>query len=307
MQKCIEQQFSNGDKIIVNPKTGEVMDFHEKTIYIQTEEERKQAAEYFKKVKENEERLKIINEKFKEYGGFVWNVYNINEKTFPQLKPSSITRLMFLSTYLNYDGYLMYNKRTIMNKKQLFETMKLSEREFHYFYKELIDYKILKTVDDKLYINQDLFGKGQLHKKIIAEFSFKEKYITRLYIDGIRELYDKSTPRSHKTLSYLFQILPYVNRQYNIVCFNPLENDLNLVQGMSLGQFCETIGYSEHNSNKLFRTLFEPQFIINGKVTTAMRYVVDKGLEKSTYSMFINPKVYYAGNRWKDVEVLGKF
>jgi len=307
MKKYIEKQLDSGERIIINPKTGEVMDFNEQVIYIQTDEQRKQTKEYFKNLKSNEEQFKIINEKYKEYGSFVWNVYNINEKTFPQLKPSSITRLMFLSTYLNYDGYLMYNKKTVMNKKQLFEIIKLSEREFHYFYKELIDNNILKTNDDKLFINQDLFGKGQLHKKIIAEFSSKEKYITRLYIDGIRELYDKSTPRSHKTLSYLFQILPYVNRQYNIVCFNPLEEDLSLIQGMSLGQFCETIGYSNHNSNKLFRTLFEPQFIINGKVTTAMRYVVDKGLEKSTYSMYINPRVYYAGNKWQEVEILGKF
>jgi len=306
MKKYIEMMIGK-ERCYVNPKTGEVMDFEGETVYIQTEEEKQKTRDYFNQVKEREEKAQIINEKYKDYGNFIWNVYNINQQIFPQLKPSNITRLMFLSTYLNYDGYLMFNQKTIMTKDNMFKLLKLSDREFRSFYSDMINNKMLYIKEDKIYINEDMFGKGQLRNTVIAKFSEKEKYITRLYIDGVRDLYDKSTPRSHKTLSYLFQILPYVNRQYNIVCFNPLEENLKEVQGMSLGQFCATIGYSNHNSSQLFRYLFEPQFIINGKLTTAMRYVVDKGLDKSTYSMYINPRVYYAGNRWQDVEILGKF
>jgi len=306
MKKYIEMMIGK-ERCYVNPKTGEVMDFEGKTVYIQTEEEKQKTRDYFNQAKEREEKAKIINEKYKDYGNFIWNVYNINQQIFPQLKASNITRLMFLSTYLNYDGYLMFNQKTIMTKENMFKLLKLSDREFRSFYKDMIENKMLCIKEDKIYINEDMFGKGKLRNTVIAKFSDKEKYITRLYIDGVRDLYDKSTPHSHKTLSYLFQILPYVNRQYNIVCFNPLEEDLKEVQGMSLGQFCETIGYSNHNSSQLFRYLFEPQFIINGKLTTAMRYVVDKGLDKSTYSMYINPRVYYAGNKWNEVEILGKF
>jgi hypothetical protein len=306
MKKCLEVTYGN-EKCLLDPKTGEVLNYEGRVIYIQTEEERDRTRKYFKDLKEREEQAKVINEKYKDYGNFIWNVYNLNQQSFPQLKASNITRLMFLSTYLNYDGFLMFNQRTIMTKENMFKLLKLSDREFRSFYKDMIDNNILYLNEDNIYINENMFGKGKLRNTLIAKFSEEEKYITRLYIDGVRDLYDKSTPRSHKTLSYLFQILPYVNRQYNIVCYNPLEEDLKEIQGMSLGQFCETIGYSNHNSSQLFRYLFEPQFTINGKLTTAMRYVVDKGLDKSTYSMYINPRVYYAGNRWHEVEVLAKF
>lgn len=306
MKKCLEMNIGN-EKCYIDICTGEVMNLDGKIVYIQTEEERQRARKYFKTLQQKTENAKIINQKYSEYGNFIWNIYEIKRQFFPQLKSSNITRLMFLSTYVNYDGYLLYNKRTIMNKNNMFKLLNISKAEFNRFYKSMFDNNILYIKDNKIYINKNMFGKGKLNNKTIAKLSKEDKYITRLYIDGVRTLYNKSTPRSHKTLSYLFQILPYVNRQYNIVCFNPLEEDLNKIQNMSLGEFCETIGYSKHNSGQLFKYLFEPQFMINGKLTNAMRYVVDKGLDKSTYSMFINPRVYYAGNKWKEVEVLGKF
>lgn len=292
--------------IFVNPKTGEV--YESKGVgYLQTEEERQKRREFYQKLKERQEQAQIINEKYKEYGNFVWNVYGLNQLNFENLHASDVTRLMFLSTYLNYDGYLMFNNRNPLDKKNMLTLLNISQSEFKRFYKSMFDNKILYFQDDRIYINNEIFGKGKIDKTLSIKLSEQDKYMTRLYIDGVRSLYNKSTPRSHKSLSYLFQILPYVNRRYNIVCFNPLEEDLHKIQCMSLGQFCEIIGYSSHNANQLFKTLFEPRFDINGKITTAMRYVVDKGLDKSTYSMFINPRVYYAGNMWKDVEVLGKF
>lgn len=276
-------------------------------MFIQTEDEKNQKKEYYKKLKKKQEENKIINQKYEEYGAFIWSIYNISEKTFPQLKPSNITRIMFLSTYLHYDGYLAFSKNKPLSKDDVFQLLKISQREFYNFYNEMIDNKIFYLKDDKIYINEKMFSKGKLDSKKTAEFIQDNKYITRLYIDGVRELYNKSTPRSHKTLSYLFQILPYVNRQYNIVCFNPLETDLKLVQNMRLGEFCEIIKYDKTHAKRLFTILFDPQFKIDGQIKTAMRYVVDKSFDKQTYSMFINPRVYYAGDKWQEVEVLGKF
>lgn len=306
-RKKYEVILNDGVKYFIDPDTGEAILPTGESLYVQTEEEKRKVKEFFSKKARSEFVRQQINEQYKDYGSFVWNVYSINQKSFPQLKASNITRLMFLSTYVTYDGYLMYGKKMNMNKANMFELLGLSDREYRAFYKDMIDNSILYEKDDKIFINAEMFGKGKLSKKYITKFASQEKYITRLYIDGVRSLYKKSTPRSHKTLSYLFQVLPYVNRQYNIVCFNPLEECLEDIQGMSLGQFCEIIGYSSHNSGQLFKYLFEPQFIIDGQVKTAMRYVVDKSLAKETYSMYINPRVYYAGNSWKQVEVLGKF
>lgn len=292
----------------IDTKTGEVVDFSGKTIYIQTQEERDKAKEYFKDIKAKQEEIKIINQQYEEYGNFIWSVYGMNELLFPELKPSTITRLIYLSTFLNYDGQLMKNSKNIMTKESLFNVLNLSRKETDRFYNEVIKNNILICENDGLFLNTDIFGKGKLTDSKVGVMAEKNKYITRLYINGVRELYSKSTPRSHKTLSYLFQVLPYVNREYNIVSHNPLETNLKEIKSMSLGEFCETIGYEKSNSTRLFKILFEPQFDVGGgEIKTAMRYVVDKGLSKETYSMFINPRVFYAGNKWKEVEILGKF
>lgn len=304
-RKC--EKIIGADNAFVDLSTGEMFETEGKSVYITTDEERQKRKNAIdKKNKEKLERQQI-NDEYKEYGGFVWGIYSIDKQLFPELKPSNITRLMFLSTYLTYHGYLAHGNNKAMTRKNMFDLLRLSEREFKSFYKNMFDNEIFYEEENKIYINKSLFSKGRLSQKVLSKFASQEKYITRLYVDGVRSLYEKSTPRSHKTLSYLFQVLPYVNRQYNIVCFNPLEERLEDIQGMSLGQFCETIGYSTTNSAKLFKYLFEPQFVIDGQVKTAMRYVVDRSLAKETYSMYINPRVYYAGNRWEQVEVLGKF
>ena len=297
MGKCIRQ--------ILDIDTGEVID--ESKIYsYQTLDNRKRQLEFLKNEKTCELESQRINEKFKEYGKFIWNIYNINQQNFSNISPSDITRLMFLSTYLNYDGCLMYNQRTNMDKKNINLLLKLSKREFQYFYKNVVQNNLLIEQDNKLYINKDIFIKGNLSKSKITKLVQQDKFITRLYVDGVRTLYNKSTPKFHKTLSYLFQIMPYVNRQYNIVCFNPLEDNLDDIQCMSLGEFCDVINYNKHNVRQLRRMLFDPKFEFNSKTTSAIRLVSD---DSNTLNdkIFINPCIYYAGDKWEKVEVLGKF
>jgi len=300
MKKYIESINNHtNETFIINPNTGEIMDFSNQTIYVQTEEERKRAKEFFTK--------KEINTTFKNYGKFIWNVYSISQTLFPNLSGSYITRLIFLSTYINYQGYLSDAKNNPLSKNEVKTLLKVSESEFKRFYNKLVSEKIIYHNEGKLYINDNIFKKGSLSPVKLLELSQDEKYVTRIYISAIRKIYDKATIKSHKTLSYLFQIMPYVNRDYNIVCFNPLEKDIEKIKRMSLGEFADIIKYDRSHIARLCNTLFAPTFTIKGKELTAMRYVLDKSLDKSTYSMFINPRVYYAGTKWKEVEILGQF
>lgn len=289
--------------MIVNPTTGEVMDFSNQSIWIQTDEDRKRAKEFFKRSEEKSS----AGDLYKQYGKFVWNIYSVSKNTFPDLKASYVTRLMFLATYIGYDGRIVDCKNCSLSKLQIKSLLNVSDGEFKRFYKSMKDNKILIEETDGIKINQDLFKRGNLNKQELAILTQDEKYITRIYIKAVRSLYNKATITSHKTLGYIFQIMPYVNRQYNICCKNPLETDLSKIEKMTLGEFCDVIGYDKNQVSRLCNVLFEPQFEINGEVKTAMRYVVDKGFDKKSYSMFINPNVYYAGDRWNEVKVLGQF
>lgn len=250
----------------------------------------------------------LRNKKYRELGDFVWNIYKISEPYCKEIKPSSLTRIMYLSTFLSYSGYLANANKTAMNRKDIFNTLNVSKREFETFMSEMRENKIVYLKDDKWYINNEIFYKGKIPRKDLATYSEKGLYFIRLYCDGIQKLYKSATTRSHKTLSYIFQMIPYINRKYNILCWNPLETDINKIQAIRLGEYCDLIGYNPTNVTRLFNILFEPTFVLpDGSTKCAVRYVADKSTQKKTYKIFINPRVYYAGDDWEQVEVLGGF
>lgn len=183
----------------------------------------------------------------------------------------------------------------------------MSEREWYLFWNEMTKCDILREREDGIVVNEKMFVKGSVSSKKISNFANQNKHITRLYTLAIRDLYKKATVRSHKTLSYLFQVIPFVNRQYNIVCHNPLEEDLEKIEPMTLGEFCDIIGYSKRNAARLCNTLFASTFMVDGEPKSAISCVANKSLDKKDFKMFINPMVYYAGTQWDKVKVLGKF
>lgn len=239
---------------------------------------------------------------------FVWEIYEISKMRWPDISAPNITRMMYLSTYLCHEGYLATNQHRPMQKSQIQEILGCSERQFYKFWKEMTAAGVFVEKADGIYSDTSKLFKGSLGSpKQIAELADSGQYVMRLYVDGVRQLYEKATDKSLKTLSYVFQILPYVNREFNIVCHNPLETDLKLIKPMTLGEFCETVGYDPKNAYRMSTQLLDPSFMVDGVEQGAVRYVVDKSLDRRTFSIFINPNVYYAGFNSEQIEVLGAF
>lgn len=87
----------------------------------------------------------------KDYGPFTWMLYNSEEGIFNNLTQSTITRLIYVSTFLGYDGYLVHDNYKTLKKDQLKEKVGVSDREFNSFWKEIaIDNKIIYE-DNKRY------------------------------------------------------------------------------------------------------------------------------------------------------------
>jgi len=239
---------------------------------------------------------------------FVYYLHSRHSNILHDMQPSHITRLIYIATYLSYDGMLITNSYTPMNKDDVEKLMCISKRAFYVFWKDMIQREIFIEKDDGIYLNEDVFIRGKLTNKKVYHRLEDNIIATRLYVTDIRKLYERSTPRSHKTLSYIFQILPYVNKQYNIICKNPLEEDYDLIEPMTLGEFADVIGYNKKNVGRLANLLLEPTFDIQeDEDVTAIRYVITKSLKKESMMMFINPRVYYAGDYADKVKALGVF
>ena len=276
---------------IVDIETGEAF----LNVTVTTERERQN----YKKVLEAKQKYEFqgveIQKQYKKYGSFVWLLYNAGQVLDLGIQPDELTKLIYISTYMGYNNRLMVSEDESMTKKQMREILRVSEDTFHKFYSSLTNTGILsEDIDKCLYLNTSIFRRGAI--KDVKDIDCNR---TRLYINSIRSLYMQAKISEHKLLSYLFQAIPFVSVNYNILCFNPLENDLQKVKPMIMRDFCVIIGYSQDNDRRLktkLKGLRLQQLPVFSFVDNA------DGL-----FCYINPNVYYAGNKWEEVKVLGRF
>lgn len=231
----------------------------------------------------------------KDYGPFVFLLYTMKENLKFNIADASLTRLIYLSTFLCYKGYLVTDNGVSINKRICKEKLGLSENTFSLFWNEMLDNNILRYEDDRIFINRDMFAKGKLSK---------DENAIRLNCETIRYLYEHcQNVSSHKKLSYLFKIIPWVNQEWNIVCWNPDEIERNKLKYMTMGDFAEKIGYDRSNAKRLAKILSEVTFHKYGEYNKkhAFLYVVDKDFSPDQWVIVMNPSVYYGGKNYKNV------
>lgn len=185
-------------------------------------------------------------------GGYVHIFYIKNELLFNDigLKPNTVVRLIYLATYLNYTEkhkkygvlvkYGKNNKPIPMTRKDIKEIMNLNDTQFKAFLKELKNKNILFVVDKKYYLNNTYFTKGKI--KNDREYAKIYNCYTRVYIEPIRELYNKFKPSKHKQLGYIFQLVPFMNFE-----------DCKLVncegKGLETKEICDLLNISSDKGN----------------------------------------------------------
>lgn len=276
---------------IVDLETGEAF----LNVTVTTERDKQNYKKFLESKQKYEFQGAEIQKQYKKYGSFVWFLYNAGQVLDLGIQPDELTKLIYISTYMGYNNRLMVSEDESMTKNQMREILRVSEDTFHKFYTSLTNTGILsEDIDKCLYLNTSIFKRG-----VIKDVKDIDSNRTRLYIKSIRSLYTQAKISEHKLLSYLFQAIPFVNVNYNILCFNPLENDLQKVKPMIMKDFCVVIGYSQDNDRRLktkLKGLRLQQLPVFSFVDNA------DGL-----FCYINPNVYYAGNKWEEVRVLGRF
>lgn len=225
--------------------------------------------------KENIELAKIQYAAKNENGSFVWLLFKYGEDLFPNLSAANLTRLIYAATFCDESGL-------IMSKQALKNSMGLNRARWSEFWNEVEQNNILYEKNGNVYINQSMFHNGNI--------STEQNY-TRLFCEYIRGLYEQcDSTDTHKQLSYLFKIIPFVNRRTNIVCFNPTEQREEKIKFMRLGDFCDAIGYDRKNARRLAKDLLKIR--INNELAIGF-FVTDMSEDK--WIIVINPKVYFGG------------
>lgn len=268
---------------------------------ILTAEQQKRNRQY-KKMKEQEE-LKGTLERIREKEKEQWRNDNPkfyffhSEKRYNDLSPATAARLAYLATYTSYNGQLLYSNHKPMKRRDLHKVMGLSQSVVSDFMKEVKGKYLICAESGHLYMPQDIIYRGTLKK---------DGRYQRIYIDSVRKLYHLTPARRHSLLGYLFQMLPFVNEETNVLCRNIFETDLELSKPLTINEFCYEIGFDTSHRDKLPKLYESITFLVNGREERFVSFVTN-GVSLDSAIIYINPHILYHGNDAEKVELLGKF
>lgn len=225
-------------------------------------------------------------------GKFYFSFYDeVLDKTTPQ----NLVRFMYLCTYLRYkDNRLMKdslnNSKTPIYTNELGKYLRLERRETYNTINALVDAQLIRINEDNtISVNRKICKKDKV-------VNIKRVDIIRVFDNGIRHIYEKSNAREHKKIALLFKMLPYINLQWNIVCYNTDEQVLECIKPLEIKELAKCLDQKNITNFK--------KYILGltiGNESVCMLNMI--GSEQKTF-ITINPKIYYAGTREYELKYL---
>lgn len=248
-----------------------------------------------------------INSAFAKYGNFVWSIHETSHCLFPNISPAHLTRLMYLANWMDYDGVITDSNGAVLKPCDITGLLNLSASQFYDFTDEVKRCEILFKDSGRCKLDQKYFRRGSIRDSFRNQIFDEGKRITRIYSAALKSFYLNSRPQDIVRLGYLLRAMPYANLEYNILCKNPLENRLRRIEPLSIGDFCDIVGYSRKNARRLSEDLFRLTFPLNGRQQHIAAQVDGDGWGVNKKFIFVNPLVYYGGGNHKRVEEAAGF
>lgn len=247
---------------------------------------------------ENQRKLRRV------YKNELGHFYFAHEDCIQNIKPQTLTRLLFLATYMGYNNNLLYRtERRFLKKSDLPVLLKLKNNTFYNFWGEVSGKYIFEQLDGSLRMSP-LFCRGKLKQKCDTK---NVGGYQQIYIEALRQLYWQTPVSKHCHLGYVFEMLPHINWEYNLLCWNPSEKDLEKVDLMTIDELCTIIGYSKSQRARLWNACQQLKFQDSGRIHNLVSFVLGNDMQIGNMRIFINPRVIYRGSNWHLVEILGAF
>jgi hypothetical protein len=249
-------------------------------------EKNKKGMEIRKEITEFEQAIKET------LGNFYFNFYNrISSEVERQYK----FRFLYLCCFLKHDDNRLVNKINnkyiLIKEGELMKLLKLSEREYYRTRKALIDNKLITIDKDKnIHINSYISKVGAIPTRNKSEY-------TRVFKEGIKDLYNNCSVRDHKKVALFIELLPYIHFQYNIVCKNTTCELMEDIEPYTLKELTDKLKiYQNKNTTSLKKQLLN----INIKNRKAMLMIED--YERKFF--VVNPEIYYRGTNISSLNYL---
>ena len=233
-------------------------------------------------------------------GGFV-KLFYVNEEILFQnvLEPQEVARFLYISTFIDYDNVLKNDKGEPLTKKTLWKLTFMRPSVFNQLYEKLTNENFLfENKNETISVNDEKVTKGD-HK-------MKNVSYTRMYINTIRKLYKGCDQRQHKSLGYLFKLVPFLDYESNMICykndekFSPMTTEDMM---MLLDISCKSSG----SVSQFNRQLMKLKVSVNGKDVPVFGKISFESCNgKLSNGWVVNPCLFYHGNKIENVNFLLK-
>lgn len=235
--------------------------------------------------------ISAIQEHERENGGFIFAFFTQArqiEDRFPQLNAQDAARVLFIGSYVAWESNrLQYANGRIIRKAGLCELVGMSAKRFSQFFKKLISEEILSESDKgELFMNPTLFFRGEIKSN---GYDLSDLTHTRVFRKTIQDLYAMFKGRQLSKLGVIYKVLPFLNFETNIICFNPSESDEDLLEPMNLDNLSTLLDYGD--PHKLRRAL--EAIKIEGK---PVFLVVQNPNNRRQLRVIVNPRVVFGGS-----------
>lgn len=173
--------------------------------------------------------------------------------------------------------------------------LNISERAARDFVSEVKN-KYLIFRDGEMFLSKEYY-RGESDK-------YKRDAKQKLFIQTTQDLYYKLKPREHKYFGYVIRIVPFINREFNILCHNPDETVFDQIKPLSIGEVCDILKYENSHSDRLLDGLTRCIFRADDQDQSLCAIVQSVGNGITGYGMFVNPRILYNGSDYDKVELL---
>jgi len=227
-----------------------------------------------------------------ENGGFIFAFFKqarMFEERFPTLTKQDTARLMFIGTFIAWETNRLQsdNGKKHYVKKDLEELLEMSTKRFNEFYRRLENENIIHEEETgELFINPSVFYRGELKNH---GYKTDDLEYTRLFKKTVRDLYHQYKGRTLGQLAIIYSVIPFLNFDTNIVCFNPEETDEDLIKPMALDKLAALLSYVDASSLK--RSL--NRIKIDDKPVFGF---FENPHDRRKQRIVINPRVIFAGD-----------
>ena len=170
-------------------------------------------------------------------------------------------RFIYLSTYISKNNILIGENKKLIRKKQMPNILGFREDQVGYFLNNLIKNKYIKYEDNCFKMNKNI---------VSTDAPSDDRRYIKIYINSTRALYKKINVRKHKIVGYIYKMISYLNEYNNVLCLNPYEQCVDLINYIDFNDFSERIEINVGHAYRLrneykklsFPVLNQEQYIL---------------------------------------------